>query len=394
MAFKPEYLVTQFKSATRASRSSEYTGSTQREKFFKVTLMHGYFPGVGVDLYYENEAHASEFSLFQIYDASAIIDRSNILEPLNVLDLKKIKNAVPGEHGPSDAWRVSMESPSVTIDMWTPEEVAARQYGKGKSFDMVDLFGTLPSIPFDIGDELAAKAFRADFAQADLERKLAEAELAKLEADQARQEEVYRSPGAASARAAAAASAAAAAKARQDKVESAGVVAYYKEETKIDAYETKAKEADRRAAEAHFRGDMEAYKAEAKIARDMRGLADATRSGEPEAIRAAKAAMQSEVDKENKADATAAAAVRAKAEATAKAANEKVVNAKNAAGFAKKEATDKVNNVRGDVSKAQWHSITHGGAAGYYDGEFYDTAQFGDKAKLADGQWFGTFVRA
>lgn len=166
MQYRPIFQVTQVKNVQRASRANEYTGGGEKEDLWRVRMAHGYYAGMGMDLFFLREAEASEFSLWTIWTPTQLITSLGD-EKYQVESVKKIKRmTVPGQYALQrrlvDSWVVSFEGDKSTtsIDMQHPGEGTARAYRSGKSYTAADLFGTLPAIPRDVAYLLEETARR------------------------------------------------------------------------------------------------------------------------------------------------------------------------------------------------------------------------------------------
>lgn len=184
MPAKPLYIVTSIKQKRRPASPNSYTGRHASEPMWQVNMKSGFFSGVGVTFSYPDKPKAEAFSEWEIYDPSAIIrEAAPGKEAFVVQDIYKTKgygakNLYTDKRKVLDNWTVSLESPEGNwIDLWFPTSGEANQYGFGRPYTTLDLFGTVRAPLFEFGSQLeAAVASARDAArQADAAAKAAAA---------------------------------------------------------------------------------------------------------------------------------------------------------------------------------------------------------------------------
>lgn len=406
MPFRPLYLVTQFKNVTRPARGNEYTGYNHREDFWKVGLIHGFFPGVGINFFYESEPQAALFSLWEIVDQGAILDKAGITEGLVAQEIEQFKfpTWVYDVRVMAPAWRISFHWSEGQLDLWSLDEQDIDRFSGGSVYSILDLFGTLPTIPFDIEADLEAKAAQAKFADEEAARAkqdLADAQMA-IEDEQAFEAsdifyqlaEAYEQG------------------ARQYLALEASATDPALAERYADLVQQYAQGAQawddltaQQAARAHSDWANLVTQSAAALAHASALTANA------EAL-AARGDADAKVVAKAKADAAAAAkaAADAKAKADAAAAKAKADAAAAAAQAARQAAYDTSwhpSNRPTSQSTDIWWSVSEGGATGYYDGVFFNSGTFflffdsAGHSNIAVNKagsnrsvytWFGTFV--
>jgi hypothetical protein len=185
MRYSPIFLVTDYRNVKRRSPASIYSETSEKLDLWKVGMVHGYYAGMGMDFYFENEGEASRFSPFTIYDPSQLIERMENRK-FTVSLVKKTmrmgaRNPYSGLRFPMDFWMVEFDGQNDDqIVLYDPSESTVRAFGFGKTYTMADLVGTLPAIPRDVSRLLEEYAIRAQEAREEAER-----ERARKEAEEA-----------------------------------------------------------------------------------------------------------------------------------------------------------------------------------------------------------------
>ncbi len=184
---RPVYLVTKHHEVQGKQKVDRYTGSgAPSDGTWHVGMVHGFFAGQGLDLYFENEPQADTFSLFELFDPSQIIEAVGPQSTFTVADILRSwasgsPNQFTGQKVKIATWQVKMEGQDANLTMTFPDEGLARRFGVGRSYSMVDILGTLPSIPADVADQIAAFT-RAQQAAAEAAQRAQEAKAAAAKA--------------------------------------------------------------------------------------------------------------------------------------------------------------------------------------------------------------------
>ncbi len=170
---RPLFLVTQYGPQKRRNQASGYgynMGGT--DTWHRAGLIHGYFPGVGMDFYFESERDASRFSKWTLYDPSQIIQAATPQGQQYIVNniwegWYSLPNPYGGDAFKTQVWYVGMRAQNTRqeLELRFPSEVEARRFSKGVPYTMTDLVGTLPAVPSDISDQLREAADQARFAQ-------------------------------------------------------------------------------------------------------------------------------------------------------------------------------------------------------------------------------------
>lgn len=189
MSFRPLFMATSIKNVRRKAAVDKY-GYHDIVDWFRVSLIHGYFAGIGMDFFFETREQADHFSVWSVYDPQQLLD---LMQPSNeqfqVESVNREKwygqmNPYTNKPDVSDAWMVDMRGSSSgnggqrRIRLRYPNPYQAERFTVGKSYSPQDLLGTLPSLPSDIGDLIQVRADAAANA-------LADAQAAQAAADQA-----------------------------------------------------------------------------------------------------------------------------------------------------------------------------------------------------------------
>jgi hypothetical protein len=189
MRYSPIFLVTDYRNVKRRSPASIYSETSEKLDLWKVGMVHGYYAGMGMDFYFENEGEASRFSPFTIYDPSQLIERMENRK-FTVSLVKKTmrmgaRNPYSGLRFPMDFWMVEFDGQNDDqIVLYDPSESTVRAFGFGKTYTMADLVGTLPAIPRDVSRLLEEYAARAQEARMEAERERARKEAEEAAAQQ------------------------------------------------------------------------------------------------------------------------------------------------------------------------------------------------------------------
>ena len=197
---KPIFLVNQYGPEQRRNRGSLY-GARTRETWWRAGMIHGYFPGVGMDFFFEAEHQASRFSLWTIYDPNQIIEAAT---PQNqqyiVNDIWNSWISLPNPYGgppfKMEVWYVGMKAENVQqeIELRFPVQAEAERFSRNRGYSVTDLVGTLRAIPSEIADQLAEAAEIAKFqdqqkqAFEEQQRQIQQEELRRILTEQAAEE--------------------------------------------------------------------------------------------------------------------------------------------------------------------------------------------------------------
>lgn len=191
-------MVTKIKEMLRRPPENEYGLQGDRERLWKVQLIHGYYYGLTLELWFPTKERATEkFSPFTPYSPLELV-RAMESERYTVTSIEKTKlvgvaNAYTDQKVAKDAWRIAYDGERDTyMDQWYPNEAMTRQYSRGQAVTIEDYFRSLPVTPMDVADWLEdvfrqAKAAEEEAEAARLAREAAdeETEQRRLEAEAA-----------------------------------------------------------------------------------------------------------------------------------------------------------------------------------------------------------------
>lgn len=193
MAFvRTKYLCDRWGNVTRKSPSNKYTDWTNNLDYWRAGFTHGWIPDLKIDFFFETSGQAGMYSLWELYDPSQLMDAVGISNPFQVMDIAKIPlwkfaNPYLPYKIKTFTWKVSLEDGhGKRIDLTYPTEEMANHFSRGGVFTGRSLFGTLPSIPGDVADQLQEYAERRRAADEDAERLKEEADRAREEAQRAK----------------------------------------------------------------------------------------------------------------------------------------------------------------------------------------------------------------
>lgn len=155
MPYPPLWLVTNWSRRKRPAKAVAYGGSGSAPLWF-VGLSSGWAPGTSMGFYFENEAEAARFSLWQIYDPATILGSGNAQRQYIVGEV--YKNVGQGPLNPYT--NTVTELPQWIVPMhdamgWNflhfafRNERQARSFRPGFPYRLQDLFGTTKALPVD-----------------------------------------------------------------------------------------------------------------------------------------------------------------------------------------------------------------------------------------------------
>lgn len=165
MRYSPIFLVTEYLEAKRKSPASRYSENAAMMDVWKVGMIHGYYAGMGMDLFFPNDGEASRFSLWTLWNPQELIaaldNRRFQVQSITKTKRMSARGEYSGQRRLVDSWKVSFGGDHDDyLDMQHPTEGSAKAFRFGKSYTPADLFGTLPAIPRDVSfllEEIAAR---------------------------------------------------------------------------------------------------------------------------------------------------------------------------------------------------------------------------------------------
>lgn len=169
----PKFLVTKVDSVGQPSRASSY-GDDSTTDYFHIGMIHGYYKDTKLDWYFENQAQADRFSLWELYDPSQLINKLGQKDSYRVVSTDKFKgygqkNAYTDRRAEQEMWRVSMvgnlDDRRLDMTMLAPQTPNKAQMNQGAVVTTQDLFGTLQTMPASVASQLADLAAQASAAE-------------------------------------------------------------------------------------------------------------------------------------------------------------------------------------------------------------------------------------
>lgn len=165
MPYKQLFLVTRWGEKKRPSPATKYVAAKWSEPMWAVGLISGHFPGQKVGFYFESEAEAAHFSLWQIYDPQTILqavspDRKYVAGQVYQSFANMIATPYTDAMTKQKVWIVPMADAMNRnfLDLQFPNEEQARQFKTGFPYRAQDLFGTTIAVPNDASGTLQAAA--------------------------------------------------------------------------------------------------------------------------------------------------------------------------------------------------------------------------------------------
>lgn len=176
----PLFIVTSIKERKRQANANAYSSRQSTEPLWQVRMQSGFFAGVGVTFMYPDKQKADVFAPWELYNPGQIIQEAAPKgEPFTVQDIYKsrgygAKNLYTDKRKVLESWTVSMEGAyGDYLDLWYPTPGEAAQFGKGMTYTLQDIFGTVKAPLFEMGVQLEAAigAARQAIAEEDANRK-------------------------------------------------------------------------------------------------------------------------------------------------------------------------------------------------------------------------------
>lgn len=146
----PLFLVTEYRNTRR--KHNEFTN--EWVEVFKVVLMHGFYAGMGMNLFFPTEPDAARFSMHTVYMPDEV-SKKMAGENFVVQDIKKTGFMAPANKYTDlkvlmENWRVLFLGDRGTIlETFHPWEIWARVFKLGSAYTMEDLLNTIPSVDRD-----------------------------------------------------------------------------------------------------------------------------------------------------------------------------------------------------------------------------------------------------
>ncbi len=160
----PIFLVNIWRNAKRRSKATRFTDKRGAPDVFQVGLQNGYYTGMGMSFFFENEADATRFTLWTLLQPAQLIDMFGT-EPFRVQGIDKLpwfsgaRNQYTGQAERQEAWIVSMEGDrDEELELRFPLQSQAYAFRQQGIYTMQDMLGTLPANPADVSRQLAAFA--------------------------------------------------------------------------------------------------------------------------------------------------------------------------------------------------------------------------------------------
>lgn len=153
--YAPQFIVTSLGPITRSSRN-DFTGTLRADEMWRVGMVHGYFKGETIDLYFPTEDEARRFGQWKIYEPSEIMDLSGgVQNPFTVKSIRRTKgygkiNEYTDKPEITEAWKTLLVSDmdDREVEFGYPTEREARErFDESQSYTMLDMLGTMVSVP-------------------------------------------------------------------------------------------------------------------------------------------------------------------------------------------------------------------------------------------------------
>ncbi len=170
--FSPKYLCTSIRETMVASKANEWTGYADKVEMWKVEMIHGTYPGVGMTFLYEDEAMAREFAQWEVYTPGRIMEIFGTDISLTLESIRQTTdyNSQYDIMVPEVAWIAEFSWDFGKLWLQFKNEAEALRFQLAQLYTMLDLLGTLPAVDYDAEDRLQgiasqAKATEANIAQ-------------------------------------------------------------------------------------------------------------------------------------------------------------------------------------------------------------------------------------
>jgi len=146
--FSPQYIAM---SIDQATRTSSGFGVKQAQEMWKVSLNHSSYDQK-IDLWFEQEEEARQFGQFQIYSPSQLIERTGISQSFEVQSIQQVteKKINPYTDIPESekVWKASLSAQDRAMDWsFASEREVREKFGGKPAYTVLDSFGTLVSVP-------------------------------------------------------------------------------------------------------------------------------------------------------------------------------------------------------------------------------------------------------
>lgn len=156
MTVAPAYLVVGIKDPGRSSRANRYTGASEREHLWMVEFISANILGIGFRMWFEAEAQARHFSLWELFQPDGVMNGMGPDVGLIAGDPYQVwgtgvTNRYTDTPQRMQVWAVPFMSngPMPNMEVKYPDERDARRFSRGRAYKKADIFGTLQSAPND-----------------------------------------------------------------------------------------------------------------------------------------------------------------------------------------------------------------------------------------------------
>lgn len=156
MASAPTFLVTNV--GPRWLRSKSNLVETEPRKLWAVKMINGFYQNYGVNLFFESQDQAEEFSRYSVYTPAQILKRAGSPDaPFTVNSVEQLVsmgavNQFTNQAPQTDTWEAQLQAiQSGNATVWSfPNEADVRsKFSPQLTYTPQDMFGTLKSVPTD-----------------------------------------------------------------------------------------------------------------------------------------------------------------------------------------------------------------------------------------------------